>query len=121
MTFAIPLPAAGWKVDWVKLCLGGALSAAALTLSGHASGLLSALYYSILGLPLLGLLMVLPSALVFFWLALLMGRILSWRYALPLAFLPFLGWSVIYAPLQQSRILAVAEADGGALPDFYDS
>ncbi|MEM1373156.1 MAG: hypothetical protein AAGF78_02105 [Pseudomonadota bacterium] len=121
MTHAILRPAAGWKVDWVKVGLGGALCTAAFTLSGYAPGLLSALYYSIVGLPLLGLLLVLPSALALGSVAWLLSRILSWRFAVPLACLPFLGWSLVYAPLQQSRILAVAQADGGSLPDFYDS
>lgn len=121
MTYAIPRPAAGWRVDWRWLCLGGAVSAAALTLSGQAGGLLSVLYHSIIGLPVLGILLILPSALAFAALAWIVSRFLPWRYALLLAFLPFLGWSMIYAPLQQSRILSVAAEDGGSLPEFYES
>ena len=90
-------------------------------MSGVVSDLLPVLYYSVIGLPVLGPLLILPSALIFASLAWGFARLMPWYFALPVALLPFMGWSLVYAPINQSRILEVASDDGGALPDVYDT
>lgn len=115
---AIPRPAIAARLPWPYIALGGAVLIAALYLGDRLTWLAPLLYYSVIGLPVLGLLMILPTALALGCLAYVLQRLLPRPLVVALTLTPLLGWSTFYAPLAQSRILAVAAGDGGTLPHF---
>ena len=121
MMIAMYRTAATARVTWPVIALGGAACLAAAYLSDTMSGLALALYYSILGLPLLGVLMILPTLLALGALSWVASRFLKWSWVAAVVSLPLFGWSLVYAPYQQTRVLDFVENDGGALPDFYDT
>ena len=118
MMIAIPRPAFMARLPWPIIALGGASILAALYLADGLTGVARALYYSVIGLPVLGLLMILPTALALGAAALVVRRLLPWPAVALLTLVPLLGWSAIYAPSQRARILSVAADDGGTLPAF---
>ncbi|MEM1237909.1 MAG: hypothetical protein AAGI10_13135 [Pseudomonadota bacterium] len=109
------------RAAWPVIALGGAVCLAAAYLSDALSGLALALYYSVVGLPLLGLLMILPTVLALGALAWLAARLVPWPWAIALACAPLAVWSVGYVPAEQARLLEIAEGDGGGLPEFAET
>ncbi|MEM6479320.1 MAG: hypothetical protein AAF841_07965 [Pseudomonadota bacterium] len=118
MTQAIlSLPAAS-RLPWRALTLCTAVLLAALYITGRATGLAQMLSASVIGLPLLGLMALLPTLLALGAVAWLAFRFSGAFAALALALLPPVGWSFVYAPLKTAQLLAEVEGDGGAVPAF---